>query len=66
MLVKWSQVLMNDSDKKAWQQFVDRKLSARQLDKAAYYSYPTVKTLVNKFGVERLRDLARKALGRRS
>jgi len=65
MLVNWSEVLSNKNEKTVWRQFVNRKLSARKLDGVVFYTQPTVKTMVNKFGVERLRDMARKALNRR-
>ena len=63
MLVDWSQILSCNETKSVWTDFVKRKISARKLD--TYQFEPTVKTLVNKLGVERLRDLARKALERR-
>lgn len=63
MLVDWSQILTCNQTKSVWSDFVTRKISARQL--YTYHFEPTVKTLVNRFGVRRLRDLARKALERR-
>lgn len=64
MQVNWSKIITNPGEQEVWQQFVERKISARRLDAFAFK--PTVKTLVNKLGCERLRDLARKALLRRS
>lgn len=66
MQVNWSKVLTNKDVEGYWKQFVNREVSARQLDNNVYYTYPSVKTLVNRLSVERLRDLARKALLRRS
>lgn len=64
MQINWSKIITNSGEKEVWQQFVERKISARKLD--SFQFKPTVKTLVNKLGCERLRDLARKALERRS